>query len=61
MFLNARRLRLFARIFLALFLLLSALTAGAFYLLQRNPQALAGHFIKELSARTCLRITVAPD
>lgn len=58
MFLNARRLRLFARIFLALFLLLSALTAGAFYLLQRNPQALAGHFIKELSARTGLHITV---
>lgn len=58
MLLNARRLRLFARIFLALFLLLSALTAGAFYLLQRNPQALTGHFIKELSARTGLNITV---
>lgn len=58
MLLNARRLRLFARIFLALFLLLSALTAGAFYLLQRNPQALTGHFIKELSARTGLHITV---
>ena len=58
MLLNARRLRLFARIFLALFLLLSALTAGAFYLLQRNPEALTGHFIKELSARTGLHITV---
>ncbi|MEG6503949.1 hypothetical protein V6C07_13025, partial [Desulfovibrio sp. 1214_IL3152] len=58
MLLNARRLRLFARIFLALFLLLSALTAGAFYLLQRNPEALTGHFIKELNARTGLNITV---
>ncbi len=58
MLLNARRLRLLARIFLALFLLLSCLTAGAFYLLQRNPEALAGHFIEELSARTGLTITV---
>ena len=58
MLLNARRLRFFVRIFLALFLLLSALTAGVFYLLQRNPEALTGHFIKELSARTGLHITV---
>ncbi|MDD4702269.1 MAG: hypothetical protein PHI96_08620, partial [Desulfovibrio sp.] len=58
MLLNARRLRLLARILLALFLLLSGLTAGAFYLLQRNPEALAGHFIEELSARTGLTITV---
>ncbi|OXS29077.1 MAG: hypothetical protein BCS36_01235 [Desulfovibrio sp. MES5] len=58
MLLNARRLRLFARILLALFLLLSGLTAGAFYLLQRNPEALAGHFIEELSARTGLSISV---
>lgn len=58
MLLNARRLRLLARILLALFLLLSGLTAGAFYLLQRNPDALAGHFIEELRARTGLSISV---
>lgn len=58
MLLNARRLRFLARILLALFLLLSGLTAGAFYLLQRNPDALAGHFIEELRDRTGLSITV---
>lgn len=58
MLLNARRLRLFARILLALLLLLSGLTAGAFYLLQRNPDALAGHFIEELRDRTGLNISV---
>ena len=58
MLLNARRLRFFARILLALILLLSGLTAGAFYLLQRNPDALAEHFIEKLRASTGLSISV---
>lgn len=58
MLLNARRLRFFARILLALILLLSGLTAGAFYLLQRNPEALAEHFIEKLRASTGLSISV---
>ena len=43
MFLTARRLRLLLRIFLALLLVLSVLLATAFYLLQRNPEALTRH------------------
>ena len=54
MFLTARRLRLLLRIFLALLLVLSVLLATAFYLLQRNPEALTRHYLDGISARTGL-------
>ena len=41
MLLNPGRLRLITRIFLALLLTLSAMSAAVFWLLQRNPEALA--------------------
>jgi len=56
--LNHSRLRLIMRIFLALLLTLSALAAGVVWLLQRNPQALADHYIEQLAARTGLTIRV---
>lgn len=46
------------RIFLALLLTLSALSAGGIWLLQRNPQALADHYIEQLAASTGLTIHV---
>lgn len=58
MLLTARRLRLMARIFLALILSLVALLAVAVYLLQRNPEALTRHYLDELSARTGLTFRV---
>lgn len=58
MFLTSRRLRLLLRIFLALLIALSVLLATAFYLLQRNPEALTRHYLDELSARTGLVFTV---
>ena len=54
MFLTARRVRLLLRIFLALLLVLSVLLATAFYLLQRNPEALTRHYLDGISARTGL-------
>ncbi len=56
--LNPSRLRLITRIFLALLLTLSALSAAVFWLLQRNPQALAEHYIEQIAASTGLNITV---
>lgn len=58
MLFTARRLRLLARIFLALILSLSALLGVAVYLLQRNPEALTRHYLDELSQRTGLTFTV---
>lgn len=54
----ASRLRLLARIFLALILSLSALLGVAVYLLQRNPEALTRHYLDELSQRTGLTFSV---
>ena len=56
--LNPSRLRLITRIFLALLLTLSAMSAAVFWLLQRNPQALAEHYIEQLAASTGLSIKV---
>ena len=56
--LNPSRLRLITRILLALLLTLSAMSAGVFWLLQRNPQALAEHYIEQIAASTGLAITV---
>ena len=56
--LNPSRLRLITRIFLALLLTLSAMSAGVFWLLQRNPQALTEHYIEQIAASTGLTITV---
>ena len=58
MLFTARRLRLLARILLALILSLSALLGVAVYLLQRNPEALTRHYLDELSERTGLTFTV---
>lgn len=55
--LNPSRLRLITRIFLALLLALSAMSAAVFWLLQRNPQALAEHYIEQIAESTGLRIT----
>lgn len=55
---NSSRLRLIMRILLALLLTLSAMSAGVFWLLQRNPQALAEHYIEQIAASTGLTITV---
>lgn len=55
---NPSRLRLVMRILLALLLALSAMSAGVFWLLQRNPQALAEHYIEKIAASTGLTITV---
>ena len=52
------RLRLITRIFLALLLTLSAMSAAVFWLLQRNPEALAQHYIEQIAASTGLNITV---
>lgn len=60
MLFTARRLRLLARIFLALILSLSALLGVAVYLLQRNPEALTRHYLDQLSARTALRSAWRP-
>lgn len=56
--LNSSRIRLITRILLALLLTLSAMSAGVFWLLQRNPQALAEHYIEQIAASTGLTITV---
>ena len=56
--LKSSRLRLILRILLALLLTLSAMSAGVFWLLQRNPQALAEHYIEQIAASTGLTITV---
>ena len=56
--LKSSRLRLITRILLALLLALSAMSAGVFWLLQRNPQALAEHYIAQIAASTGLTITV---
>ena len=56
--LNPSRIRLITRILLALLLTLSAMSAGVFWLLQRNPQALAEHYIDQIAASTGLAITV---
>ncbi len=58
MLLNPGRLRLLTRIFLALLLTLSAMSAAVFWLLQRNPEALAQHYIEQIAASTGLNITV---
>ena len=58
MLLNPSRLRLITRIFLALLLTLSAMSAAVFWLLQRNPEALAQHYIEQIAASTGLNITV---
>lgn len=58
MLLNPSRLRLITRIFLALLLTLSAMSAAVFWLLQRNPEALAQHYIEQIAASTGLDITV---
>ena len=58
MLLNPGRLRLITRIFLALLLTLSAMSAAVFWLLQRNPEALAQHYIEQIAASTGLNITV---
>lgn len=58
MLLNPSRLRLITRIFLALLLTLSAMSAAVFWLLQRNPEALAEHYIEQIAASTGLNITV---
>ena len=55
---KSSRLRLILRILLALLLTLSAMSAGVFWLLQRNPQALAEHYIEQIAASTGLTITV---
>ena len=49
MLLNPGRLRLLTRIFLALLLTLSAMSAAVFWLLQRNPEALAQHYIEQIA------------
>lgn len=46
--LKPSRLRLILRILVALLLTLSAMSAGVFWLLQRNPQALAEHYIEQI-------------
>ena len=48
---KSSRLRLILRILLALLLTLSAMSAGVFWLLQRNPQALADLLVAEAAER----------
>lgn len=56
--LKPSRFRLIMRIFLALLLTLSVMSAAVFWLLQRNPQALAEHYIEQIAASTGLNISV---